>query len=144
MNGIFPAPGTPKPLGRRLWPLFAVGLIAASHGPARASGDGERLALRHCGRCHVVGEANRFGGIDSTPSFAALRAVPGWRDKLDAFWTVGPHVAVIQIEGLTDPFPPERPPPMAPIEITMAELEAIRAFIATIEPKDLGGPPNPD
>ncbi len=30
---------------------------------------GAMLALRHCGRCHVVDRRNRMGGIGSTPSF---------------------------------------------------------------------------
>jgi mono/diheme cytochrome c family protein len=28
--------------------------------------EGERLALRHCGRCHAVNDRSRFGGIGST------------------------------------------------------------------------------
>jgi mono/diheme cytochrome c family protein len=115
------------------------GLALCAGMPALA-GDGERLALVHCGRCHVVSEANWFGGIGSTPSFAALRSIPGWQAKLAAFWAVSPHAAVIQIEGLSDPLPPERPSPMAPIEMTIEELDAIRAYVESVEPKELGGP----
>jgi len=120
----------------RLAPAVLCALCAAGATAARAA-DGERLALRHCGRCHVVSEANKFGGIDSTPSFAALRSLADWQDKFAVFWSVSPHRAVMQIEGLTQPFEPDRPPPMAPITLTKEELEAIQEFVATIPPKDL-------
>lgn len=101
---------------------------------------GERLALVHCGRCHVVSEKNRMGGIGSTPSFAALRAIPGWEDKFLAFWSANPHPSFTQVEGLTEPFDPARPPHIAPVEITMPDIDAITAYAASIEPKDLGAP----
>lgn len=99
---------------------------------------GETLALLHCGRCHVVNDQNRMGGIGSTPSFAALRSMAGWQDKFLTFWTLNPHPSFTQVEGLTEPFDPDRPPHIAPVEITQNEMEAILAFTATIPPKDLG------
>lgn len=101
---------------------------------------GERLALIHCGRCHVVSDRNRMGGIGSTPSFAALRAIPGWQDKFLAFWTANPHPSFTQVEGLTEPFDPNRPPHIAPVEITQTDIDAILAYAASVEPKDLGSP----
>ena len=110
---------------------------------AEPTGDanvGERLALFHCGRCHVVSEKNRMGGIGSTPSFAALRAIPGWQDKFLAFWSANPHPSFTQVAGLTEPFDPNHPPHIAPVEITQEDVEAIFAYAATIPPKDLGAP----
>ncbi len=101
-----------------------------------AAGPGERLALVHCGRCHVVGPANRMGGIGSSPSFAALRAIPGWEEKFAAFWTANPHPSFTQVEGMTEPF--ARTPHIAPIELTLEEARAIASYAATIAPKDLG------
>lgn len=101
---------------------------------------GERLALFHCGRCHVVSEKNRMGGIGSTPSFAALRAIPGWEDKFQAFWTANPHPVFVQVEGVTEPFDPLNPPHIAPVEITVADIDAILAYAASVAPKDLGAP----
>ena len=83
-----------------------------------------------------------MGGIGSTPSFAALRSLAGWEDKFLAFWSENPHPSFTQVEGLTEPFDPDHPPHIAPVEITLDELEAIYAFAATIEPKDLGAPIN--
>ncbi|MDJ1007064.1 MAG: hypothetical protein QNJ13_04495 [Paracoccaceae bacterium] len=99
---------------------------------------GSRLALVHCGRCHVVDARNRMGGIGSTPSFAALRARARWSDLFLTFWTANPHPSFTQVQGYTEPFAADRPVHIAPVLMTMEELEAITAFVATIEPKDLG------
>jgi hypothetical protein len=99
---------------------------------------GARLALVHCGRCHVVDERNRMGGIGSTPSFAALRGRPNWSDLFRKFFLENPHPSFTQVEGVTEPFDPNRAVHVAPVEITMDEIKAITAFVATIEPKDLG------
>lgn len=102
--------------------------------------DGSRLALQHCGRCHVVDQRNRMGGIGSTPSFSALRGRDNWSDLFRAFYTQNPHPSFTQVEGVTEPFDPMRAVHVAPMEITLDEVEAITAFVATIEPKDLGRP----
>ena len=106
--------------------------------PQGDAGLGEDLAHAHCGRCHVVSERNRFGGIGSTPSFGALRAIPTWQEKFQNFWTEPPHPVFLRVEGLTAPFDPDRPPHIAPVEIDVDELAAIVAYAASITPKDLG------
>jgi len=104
---------------------------------------GERLSLIHCGRCHVVSERNRFGGIGSTPSFAALRGRDDWQRRFRAFWSKNPHPSFTQIAGVTAPFDPANPPHIAPVEITQADLDAILAYVASVAPKDLGAPVQP-
>jgi hypothetical protein len=99
---------------------------------------GEAQSLLHCGRCHVVNEKNRMGGIGSTPSFGALRAMPAWEDRFAVFWTLNPHPSFTQVEGMTEPFDPQHPPAIAPVWPTLEEVEAINAFAASIPPKDLG------
>lgn len=101
---------------------------------------GSRLAIVHCGRCHVVDERNRMGGIGSTPSFAALRGRSNWSDLFRAFWAHNPHPSFTQVAGVTEPFDPNKALNIAPVEITMDEIEAITAFVATIKPKELGKP----
>lgn len=101
---------------------------------------GARLALVHCGRCHVVDDRNRMGGIGSTPSFAALRGRPDWSDLFRAFFVHNPHPSFTQVEGVTEPFDPNKQIHVAPVEITLEEIEAITAFVATIKPKKLGRP----
>lgn len=100
---------------------------------------GEEIALRRCGRCHVISKKNRFGGIGSTPSFGAMKTLPEWETRFQTFWTLNPHPAFTQIDGVTEPFDPQRPSPIAPLELTQDELEALLAYVMTIKPKDLGG-----
>lgn len=102
--------------------------------------EGEIISYRQCGRCHVIGERNRYGGIGSTPSFRALRGKPDWRERFELFWDERPHRAFSQVEGMTEPFDPRFPPPVMPIEMTLDEIDAMVAYVATLKPKDLGAP----
>lgn len=99
---------------------------------------GSKLALQHCGRCHVVDERNPFGGIGSTPSFPALRGRIGWSDLFLAFWTENPHPSFTQVDGMTEPFDPLRPAHIAPLLLTLEDIDAITAYVGTLEPKNLG------
>ena len=101
---------------------------------------GSDLAILHCGRCHVVDDRNRMGGIGSTPSFSALRGRENWSDLFRAFYTHNPHPSFTQVDGVTAPFDASRQVHVAPVEITLDDVEAITAFVATIRPKDLGRP----
>ena len=100
---------------------------------------GEDLAHLHCGRCHVVSKKNRMGGIGSTPSFGAMKNFTDWQARFSGFYSLNPHPAFTQIEDLTDPFDPERPPMVAPVELNYAEYEAILAYVGKLPVKDLGG-----
>lgn len=111
--------------------------------PVEFAGDvavGQRISLRQCGRCHVIGDANKFSGIGSTPSFGVLRAMDDWEDRFRAFYFLNPHPAFTQIQDVTEPFPRERPSPIAPVELTLDEVDAILAYVATIPAVDLGAP----
>ncbi len=53
----------------------AVAGVIVSTAPARADGDleaGRKMSLKHCARCHMIGDFSPFGGIGSTPSFQLL------------------------------------------------------------------------
>ena len=125
-------------------PMYVAGVAAPKAEVEEViSGDvalGARLALMHCGRCHVVDKRNRMGGIGSTPSFSALRGLDGWADLFRAYWAENPHPSFTQVAGVTEPFDPARPAFVAPVLITLEEIDAIVAFVATIAPRDLGAP----
>ena len=125
-------------------PLYEPAAGAAAEMQAEAvAGDtraGERLALLHCGRCHVVGPKNRMAGIGSTPSFAMLRGLGDWERRFRAFFTLNPHPAFTQVAGVTPPFDEARPPPIAPLEVTLADIDAILAYAASLAPADLAAP----
>lgn len=101
---------------------------------------GWKLSRVSCGRCHVVDEASRGGGIGSTPSFFVLRAMADWEERFSAFYVLKPHPAFTQIADVTDPFPEDRPSPIVPIEMTVEELEAVLAYVSRLQPADLGAP----
>ncbi len=107
------------------------------------SGDaalGHRVSLEKCTRCHVVDEATRMAGIGSTPSFAVLRSLPDWDGRFAAFYALKPHPAFTQVDDITEPFSAQRPSPIAPISLSLDELEAILAYVSTIDAADLGNP----
>ncbi|MEZ5658323.1 MAG: cytochrome c [Burkholderiaceae bacterium] len=101
---------------------------------------GERLAERHCGRCHMVNERTRMSTIGSTPSFALLRGFDDWLRRFTSFYALRPHPAFTILAGVTEPFDPTRPSPIEPLRMTRDELEQILAFVDRIEPADLGRP----
>jgi len=124
-----------------LRPAVLAALLLAA--PRAATGQdyapGEKLTIIHCGRCHVVSPKNRMGGIGSTPSFAVLRTIADWEERMKTFWTLRPHPSFTQIEGVTEPFPADQPNHIHPIHLTLAEVDQILAYVRTIPPADLGG-----
>ncbi|MDH5798203.1 MAG: cytochrome c [Paracoccaceae bacterium] len=101
---------------------------------------GAVLSMQHCGRCHAVTRAHRKNSIGSTPSFAALRALPDWEDRFSGFFVRNPHPAFTAIKDVTLPFSDNRPPPIFPLVITGEDLDDILAFVAGVAPADLGAP----
>ena len=119
--------------------LFAaLMLLCPTPAAAQDYAPGEKLTMFNCGRCHKVSEKDRMGGIGSTPSFAVIRTWENWEEKMKAFWTYRPHPVFTQIEGITDPFPPNRPANVHPISLTLKEIDIIVEYARTIEPADLG------
>ncbi len=131
----FPPGGPPafRPATARAAPAQA----AAPEGDVRL---GAELAEALCGRCHVTGPDSRLKGIGSTPSFRLMRALPRWQERFEMFYVLKPHGAFTRVAEVTPPFDPMRPPPIAPVELTLDELEAITAFAASLAPADLGAP----
>ncbi|QBF32391.1 hypothetical protein [Thalassococcus sp. S3] len=125
-------------------PVFSAPVAAAASESAPLfEGDlalGAELSLTMCGRCHVIGPQNAKNGIDSTPSFAVLKTLPDWEDRFQQFYVLRPHGAFTQIAGVTEPFDPERPSPIVPVEMTLENLDAILAYVAASPTADLGAP----
>lgn len=120
----------------------AANLVVATQ-KVEFSGDavmGEVLSFKNCGRCHVIGPKNRMGGVGSTPSFALMRTFADWQRRFETFFTLRPHPSFTQITDVTEPFPDSLPPSIVPLEISVDDLDAILAFVALIEPADLGAP----
>ena len=88
----------------------------------------------------MIGEVNKHNGLGSTPSFGVLRSLPNWNQRFEGFYALNPHPSFTQIADVTPPFDPERPSPIYPLEITLADLDEILAFVSSIPPADLGAP----
>lgn len=102
--------------------------------------EGARLSVVLCGRCHAVHPDRRMGAIGSTPSFMLLRAFDDWDSRFAAFFALKPHPAFTQVDGVTDPFPEDRPSPIVPVEMTLDDVDAILAYVQELAPADLGAP----
>lgn len=119
--------------------ILATAMVAGLTIPAssaQAEGDarnGREISIKHCSRCHVIGDYNRFGGIGSTPSFQWLTKVPDYEDRLRTFYAHRPHPVYVRVPGV----PPwtDLPPFITPITITTEEIEDIVAFVKTLETK---------
>ncbi|MEY8881167.1 c-type cytochrome [Donghicola sp. XS_ASV15] len=98
---------------------------------------GHVVAAAHCTRCHKVSPEDR-STIGSTPSFMALKAIPDWADRFAQFYLLNPHPSFIQIEDMTAPFDPRRPPSLVPVEMTVDELNDLLAYVQSVAPADLG------
>jgi mono/diheme cytochrome c family protein len=101
---------------------------------------GETVSLKQCGRCHVVNESNKMNAIGSTPSFALMRTFPDWQERFETFFLLRPHPAFTQVADITEPFADNLPSPIAPIEVTWEQIEAITAYVGSIAPANLGQP----
>lgn len=125
-------------------PLFAPPSVAEVEVVAvEITGDAElglAVSRRACARCHAVEEAGRKKDIGSTPSFFVLRTLGDWQERFGAFYVLNPHPAFTQIPDVTAPFPIDRPSPIAPIELSIEELEAVMAYVALLDAADLGAP----
>lgn len=101
---------------------------------------GKTVSQVKCGRCHVTERERGMSGIGSTPSFFVLRSLADWEERFIGFYVLKPHAAFTQIIDVTEPFPENRPSPIAPIELTLDEVDAVLAYVAAIEAADLGAP----
>ena len=110
--------------------LCAASLICT---PVRAEGDpaeGRRISLQHCTRCHVVGDANPQGGINSTPSFQLLARRDDWRERFETFYARRPHPVFVRVPDV----PPwtDLPPNVEPFTVTLQDIENLVSFIEAL------------
>ena len=90
------------------------GSINAAH----AGGDAERgktLAVANCTRCHVIGDHNPSGGINSTPSFRIFARKPEiYVERPRTFDQRRPHLSM-------------------EFEVSETDVENIWAYVATLQ-----------
>ncbi len=102
----------------RLLLVLLLTLVAADEVPAAGdSAKGEDTAIEWCARCHVIGDFNRLGGINSTPSFYIMAKKPDtYSAKLLTFQERRPHAAI-------------------KFDVTEQDLENILAYVSTLKPQ---------
>ena len=97
---------------------------------------GREVVRQHCTRCHVVPNMNPYGGIGSTPSFAALKWLSDWEHRFEVFYTLPPHPALVSIQGVSEERSASLPAFVAEIELQIDDVEAILSFVRTLETPD--------
>ncbi len=120
--------------------ICAFGVLAAvPAGAAAADGDGDatagrKLAAEHCTRCHVVGEINPGGGIDSTPKFQRLAKFDDYHERFRTFFVRRPHPMFVHIEG-AEPLKPTAYG-VAPFTVSEAQIDDLLAYIEQLRAKE--------
>ena len=72
--------------------VTALGAQVAAAGPDPTAG--RKLAIERCARCHVIGDHNPYGGINSTPSFWIFARKPQiYVERLRTFDQRRPHLS---------------------------------------------------
>lgn len=102
-----------------------------------AAGDsekGQRIAIKHCSRCHVVGDHNPYGGIGSTPSFQLLAKRHDYLERFQTFYERRPHPVYVRVPGV--PKWTEIPSHVAEFEVQVEDIENIIAFVETLRTKE--------
>lgn len=97
---------------------------------------GREIVRQHCTRCHVVPDMNPYGGIGSTPSFAAMKWLDDWEQRFEVFYTLPPHPALVNIVGVSEERSESLPVFVSEIKLQIEEVDAILAFIRTLETPD--------
>ena len=101
-----------------------------------AVGQGREIVRQHCTRCHVVPDMNPYGGIGSTPSFAAMKWLDDWEWRFEVFYTLPPHPALVNIVGVSEARSEALPVFIAEIELQIEDIDAILAFARTLKTPD--------
>ena len=94
---------------------------------------GREIVRQHCTRCHVVPNMNPYGGIGSTLSFAAMKWLDDWEQRFDVFYTLPTHLALVNIDGISEVRSKFLLVLVSEIELQLEEINAILAFARTLK-----------
>ena len=72
--------------------------------------------------------------------FLPCAHLPDWPQRMSGFYLLNPHPAFTVVQDVTDPFDPNRPPPIVPIKVTLDQIDALLAYMQGLQPADLGAP----
>ena len=109
---------------------FLPGTLAAS---TDLVAEGRAIVAKHCTRCHVVPDINPKGGIESTPSFTAMKNLADWRRRFEVFYTLPPHPALVTIEDVSYERDKSRPVFVQEIKLQLDDIDRILTYVDTIK-----------
>ncbi len=131
------AGGRRRSLGMRHLALACgvwIGVLAPGPGSYAADSEkGRDIAIKHCARCHVVGDHNPYGGIGSTPSFQLLAKRQDYLERFQTFYERRPHPVYVHVPGI--PRWTKLPSPVAEFTVNLDDIEDIIAFVETLRRK---------
>ena len=137
--GAFMSLNTVTARRRVIFLFMSLGIMIVPFQYASADGlieKGREIVRQHCTRCHVVPNMNPYGGIGSTPSFAALKWLSDWEQRFEVFYTLPPHPALVSIQGVSEERSLSLPVFVAEIELQIDDVDAILSFVRTLETPD--------
>ena len=109
-------------------------LVVGWASPSSAGGDvakGREVAIKYCSRCHVVGDYNRLGGIDSTPSFQLLARRDDVADRVRTFHARPPHPVFVRVPGVARRS--NAPAYAAEFTVTPGDIDNLVAFVLSLK-----------
>lgn len=112
--------------------VMLLSLPAGAHGGGNVA-RGRKVSELHCARCHVAGDCNPYGGINSTLSFQLLAKRGDWLERFSTFFERRPHPVFVRVpngERWT-----KLPSHVAEFNVTPENIKDIIAFIKTLRPK---------
>lgn len=117
--------------------LACLGLLLALPGGTQAAGEakkGREIAVTHCARCHVIPDHDRYGGIESTPSFRLLARRDDYLERMQSFYDRPPHPVFVRVPGV----PPRTTAPsfVATFEVLPEQIEDLIAFLEAIRAQE--------
>jgi len=104
-------------------------------GPVQAAGNseaGHKISQQHCSRCHVIGDDNPYGGINSTPSFPLLAKREDYLERFQTFFERRPHPVFVRVPDV--PKWSDIPSHIPEFKITPEQIEDVIAYIETLRP----------
>lgn len=100
---------------RLLMILIGLGALWPTALVAQDVDAGRQVAERWCARCHVIGLAKPYGGIDSSPTFFLMsEKLDDYRDRIRTFQERRPHKAL-------------------EFDVQRADIEDLLAYIGVLE-----------
>ena len=122
--------------GPALWIALWMAMTGAAM-PVSADVDrGREVAATHCTRCHVVGNINPYGGIESTPSFIGMKYLADWERRFEEFYMLPPHPALVRIDEVSAERSDAQPVFVHEIVLTLEDVDDILDFVRTLPSPD--------